>query len=112
MRRAPHALGAFPAQLRCDTRHAVATLTAAGDDELLAEIADIQFRDFRRTCVVTMGQRGIPDHLIYAITGHWLETVENILETYLPRTTGMAMLTVNLTHERAPRQAARENKTA
>ncbi len=30
--------------------------------------ADIQFRDFRRTCVVTMGQRGIPDHLISAIT--------------------------------------------
>lgn len=93
-------------------QQAVATLTAAGDDELAAEVADLEFRDFRRTCVVTMGQRGIPDHLISAITGHRLETVKKILETYLPRTTGMAMLAVDLTHERAPRQAARESKSA
>lgn len=87
---------------------AVATLTATGDDELAAEVKDLQFRDFRRTCVVTMGQRGIPDHLIAAITGHRLETVKKILEVYLPRTTGMAMLAVDLTNERAPRQIARE----
>ncbi len=92
--------------------HAVATLTAAGDDELSAEIADLQFRDFRRTCVVTMGQRGIPDHLISAITGHRLETVKKILETYLPRTTGMAMLAMDLTHDRAPKQIGRETKSA
>lgn len=84
----------------------------AGDSELAAEIADLQFRDFRRTCVVTMGQRGIPDHLISAITGHRLDTVKKILETYLPRTTGMAMLAVDLTHERAPKQAGRESKIA
>jgi hypothetical protein len=87
---------------------AVTTLTAAGDDELAAEVKDLQFRDFRRTCVVTMGQRGIPDHLISAITGHKLETVKKILEVYLPRTTGMAMLAIDLTNERAPRQVARE----
>ncbi len=91
---------------------AVATLRAAGDDQLAAEIEDLQFRDFRRTCVVIMGQRGLPDHLISAITGHQLETVKKILETYLPRTTGMAMLAVDLTHERAPRQAGREAKLA
>jgi len=91
---------------------AVAMLTVAGDDELAAEIADIQFRDFRRTCVVTMGQRGIPDHLISAITGHRLETVKKILETYLPRTTGMAMLAMDLTHDRAPKQIGREAKSA
>ncbi|KQM60092.1 MULTISPECIES: hypothetical protein [unclassified Sphingomonas] len=86
---------------------AVETTTAAGDPELAAEIADLQFRDFRRTCVVTMGQRGIPDHLISAVTGHKLDTVKKILETYLPRTTGMAMLAVDLTNERAPAQVAR-----
>lgn len=91
---------------------AVETLQAAGDVELAAELADLQFRDFRRTCVVTMGQRGIPDHLISAITGHRLETVKKILEVYLPRTTGMAMLAIDLTNERAPRQLGREAKLA
>lgn len=87
--------------------HAVEAATEAGDVELAAEVADLQFRDFRRTCVVTMGQRGIPDHLISAVTGHKLDTVKKILETYLPRTTGMAMLAVDLTNERAPAQVAR-----
>lgn len=87
--------------------HAAKTATEAGDVELAAEIVDLQFRDFRRTCVVTMGQRGIPDHLISAVTGHKLDTVKKILETYLPRTTGMAMLAVDLTTERAPAQISR-----
>lgn len=87
-------------------------LTAAGDTELAAEIADLQFRDLRRTCVVMMGERGIPDHLISAITGHKLETVKKILEVYLPRTTGMAMLAVDLAQARAPKQAARSRKSA
>lgn len=91
---------------------AMQDMIKAGDSELAAEIADLQFRDFRRTCVVTMGQRGIPDHLISAITGHRLDTVKKILETYLPRTTGMAMLAVDLTHERAPKQVGRESKIA
>jgi hypothetical protein len=89
---------------------AAATLTKAGDLELAAEVAEIEFRDFRRTCVVTMGQRGIPDHLIAAITGHRRDSVKKILETYLPRTTGMAMLAVDLTHDRAPRQISRPAK--
>jgi len=92
--------------------HAAETQRKAGDVELAAEIEDLQFRDFRRTCVVIMGQRGLPDHLISAITGHQLETVKKILETYLPRTTGMAMLAVDLTNERAPKQIGRESKTA
>jgi hypothetical protein len=83
---------------------AATDLIAAGDTELADEVADLEFRDFRRTCVVTMGQRGIPDHLISAITGHRLETVKKILETYLPRTTGMAMLAMDLTQERAPQR--------
>lgn len=91
---------------------AAATVREQGDEDLAIEIADLQFRDFRRTCVVVMGQRGIPDHLISAITGHQLDTVKKILETYLPRTTGMAMLAVDLTDERAPRQAVRDIKSA
>ncbi|MBN8848188.1 MULTISPECIES: hypothetical protein [unclassified Sphingomonas] len=91
---------------------AVERLTAAGDAELAAEVADLQFRDLRRTCVVMMGERGIPDHLISAITGHKLETVKKILEVYLPRTTGMAMLAVDLAQARAPREAARPRKLA
>lgn len=51
-----------------------------------------------------MGQRGIPDHLISAITGHRLETVKMILKTYLPRTTGLTMLAMDLTQERAPQR--------
>lgn len=90
----------------------VARLRKAGDDELAAEVADLQFRDLRRTCVVMMGERGIPDHLIAAITGHQLETVKKILEVYLPRTTGMAMLAVDLAAARAPKQAARRVKSA
>lgn len=90
--------------------HAVTTTRKAGDAELAAEIEDLQFRDFRRTCVVTMGQRGIPDHLISAITGHRLDTVKKILETYLPRTTGMAMLAMDLTHDRAPKQIGKGAK--
>lgn len=92
--------------------HAVEAMTAAGDTELAAEIKDLQFRDLRRTCVVMMGERGIPDHLISAITGHQLETVKKILEVYLPRTTGMAMLAVDLAAERAPKQTARRVKSA
>ena len=91
---------------------AAATASASGDDDLATELAGLQFRDFRRTCVVVMAQRGIPDHLISAITGHQLDTVKKILETYLPRTTGMAMLAMDLTHERAPVQLARETRRA
>ncbi|WEK43614.1 MAG: phage integrase SAM-like domain-containing protein [Candidatus Sphingomonas colombiensis] len=91
---------------------AVERLRKAGDAELADEVADLQFRDLRRTCVVMMGERGIPDHLISAITGHKLETVKKILEVYLPRTTGMAMLAVDLSQARAPKQAARSRKSA
>lgn len=95
--------------------HAVGTATKLQDHELAAELAGLQFRDFRRTCVVMMGQRGLPDHLISAITGHKLETVKKILEVYLPRTTGMAMLAVDLMDTRdalMTRQAAEKGKRA
>lgn len=54
------------------------------------ELAELQFRDLRRTAVVRLGELGLEDQLIAAITGHKLETVKKILEVYMPRTTKMA----------------------
>lgn len=95
--------------------HAAQTAREQQDHELAEEIAGLQFRDFRRTCVVMMGQRGLPDHLIASITGHKLETVKKILEVYLPRTTGMAVLAVDLMETREAmmnRKAANKGQKA
>ncbi|MEA3053511.1 MAG: hypothetical protein QOG72_2414 [Sphingomonadales bacterium] len=88
------------AELRAAT---IERLEAAGDDlsaELAREIAELQYRDFRRTAVVVMGELGIPDHLIAAITGHDLDETKRILDTYMPRTTGMAARAIALSHAR------------
>lgn len=53
-------------------------------------LADLQFRDLRRTAVVRLGELGLEDQLIAALTAHQLGTVKKILETYMPRTTKMA----------------------
>jgi hypothetical protein len=53
-------------------------------------LAELQYRDLRRTAVVRMGELGLEDQLISSITGHQLETTKRILETYMPRTTKMA----------------------
>lgn len=53
-------------------------------------LALLQFRDFRRTCVVRLGELGLEDQLISAITGHMLGSIKKILEVYMPRTTKMA----------------------
>lgn len=50
----------------------------------------LEFRDMRRTCVVRLGELGLEDALISAITGHKLESIKKILEVYMPRTTKMA----------------------
>jgi hypothetical protein len=60
----------------------------------------LQFRDFRRTAVVFLGELGIADHLIAAITGHSLDETKRILETYMPRTTGMAARAIALSQAR------------
>lgn len=91
----------------------IARLEAAGDAlsaELARDVADLQFRDFRRTAVVVMGELGIPDHLIAAITGHDLDETKRILDTYMPRTTGMAAKAIAMTMSRSitSRQAREE----
>lgn len=53
-------------------------------------LAELQYRDLRRTCVVRLGRLGLNDAQIAAITGHKLETIKKILEVYMPRDTAMA----------------------
>jgi hypothetical protein len=73
---------------------------AAGDTDLADELETLEYRDFRRTAVVSMGELGIEDQLIAAITGHQLDTTRKILETYMPRTTKMAGRALALQQER------------
>jgi hypothetical protein len=81
---------------------AIDAAIAAEDKDLAAELEQLQFRDFRRTAVVFLGELGIADHLIAAITGHTLDETKRILETYLPRTTGMAARAIALSQARKP----------
>lgn len=75
--------------------------------DLADELRNLQFRDFRRTCVVVLGELGLADQLIAAITGHSLDETKRILEIYMPRTTGMAARAIMLSAERDARQATR-----
>lgn len=54
------------------------------------ELAELQYRDFRRTCVVELARAGATPAEIAAITGHEIDRVVKILETYLPRDSIMA----------------------
>lgn len=65
-------------------------IKAAAVDAGHTALADLQFRDLRRTCVVRLGRLGLNDAQISAITGHQLETTKRILETYMPRDSQMA----------------------
>lgn len=78
-----------------------------GDEELATEIEGLQFRDLRRTAVVWLGELGIEDHLIAAITGHQLDSTRKILEVYMPRTTKMAGKAIALRMERDPATPAK-----
>lgn len=101
------------AALRQATIERLAKAGAAGDEiaaELAREIGELQYRDFRRTAVVAQGELGIADHLIAAITAHSLDDTKKILDTYMPRTTGMAARAIALSHARAPVTGAREER--
>jgi hypothetical protein len=80
-----------------------AAIARATDTTLAGELEQLQFRDFRRTAVVYLGELGIADHLIAAITGHTLDETKKILETYMPRTTGMAARAIALSQARGGR---------
>lgn len=73
------------------TRKKAIELAQEREDEALAkELAEIQFRDLRRSCVVWLGELGLEDSAISAITGHSLKTIQEMLEIYMPRTEAMA----------------------
>lgn len=61
-----------------------------GNDELADRLETLQFRDLRRTCVVTLGQLGLNDYTIGSITGHSQASIKKILEVYMPRTIAAA----------------------
>ena len=71
-----------------------------GDADLAEELATLQFRDLRRTCVVYLGELGLDAHLIAAITGHDIDETQVILKTYMPRTTGRAARAIALSFAR------------
>ncbi|WP_288989866.1 hypothetical protein [uncultured Sphingopyxis sp.] len=79
-----------------------------GEEDLAAELARIQFLDLRRTCVVYLGELGLEDHLIAAITGHDIDETRRILKVYMPRTTGRAARAIALASVRAVQEAERE----
>lgn len=84
---------------------AAATAAKQGDTILAEEIATLQFRDLRRTCVVYLGELGLEDHLIAAITGHDIDETRRILKTYMPRTTGRAARAIALVARREAKEA-------
>ena len=69
---------------------AIELATKAGDADLAAELAVLQFKDLRRSCVVVLGELGLEPGNISGVTGHKLATIMSILETYMPRTEAMA----------------------
>lgn len=89
---------------------AIAAAREAGDAALAEELGALQYRDFRRSAVVSMGELGIADHLIAAITLHSLDRTKKILETYLPRTTGQAARAIALSQARAAPAEAKEQQ--
>ena len=69
---------------------AVAVAIMRGDEDLAERLDALQYRDLRRTCIVTLGLRGLNDYMIASITGHKQATIKRILEVYMPRTEAAA----------------------
>lgn len=57
---------------------------------------ELQFLDLRRTAVVELAEAGCNDLQIGAVTGHSYDRSKKILETYLPRTEGVARSAITL----------------
>lgn len=87
---------------------AARTAEKEGQQDLAREIATLEFRDLRRTCVVYLGELGLEEHLIAAITGHDLDETRRILKTYMPRTTGRAARAIALATIREAKAAKDE----
>lgn len=90
---------------------AIAAATGEGDTALAEEIATLQFRDLRRTCVVYLGELGLDAHLIASITGHDIDDTQRILKVYMPRTTGRAARAIALASARQAKDDGRKEAT-
>lgn len=100
----------FIQQFAAVRAEAIAAAKRSGQTELAATLATLQFRDLRRTCVVRLGELGLEDPLIAAITGHKLASIKKILEVYMPRTTKMAARAMVAHIGQADRQSRNSDK--
>lgn len=75
----------FQRAFRAAVDHARAAAEAAGDQELVEDLTDIEYRDLRRTGMCLMREFGVPVEYIALISGHSIDRTKKILETYLPR---------------------------
>ncbi|MFY9349097.1 MAG: hypothetical protein WBL20_18320 [Sphingobium sp.] len=57
---------------------------AAGDQYLIDQLTDLQFRDLRRSGMCWMRDLGVPVPLIAARSGHSIQETQRILDTYMP----------------------------
>lgn len=89
---------------------AIARAAELGDAALAEEMRDLQYRDFRRTAVVHMGELGVVEGNIASVTGHDLKTVNEILEVYMPRTTGQAARAIAQRTERGGEAEGKQEK--
>ncbi|NIJ34302.1 hypothetical protein [Sphingomonas oligoaromativorans] len=68
-------------------------------------LAELEFRDLRRTRVVRALEKNLEPGLIASITGHSIKTIEAMLEIYGPRTTRQAAIAVLAMHGRSEKAA-------
>lgn len=80
----------FQRRFRAVVNAALEAATKANDRDLVEDLTDIEYRDFRRSGMVHYFEMGISDQGIAAISGHKLDHTKKILETYGPRNTRMA----------------------
>ena len=69
-----------------------------------AGIPEKRFADFRRSACLRLARAGCDVLTIGSVTGHSYETIEKILEVYLPRTTALARIAIEKVLEARARQ--------
>jgi integrase len=78
-------------------------------------IVGLRYQDLRRTCVVNLARAGCTPPEIAAVTGHKIDTVVDILETYLPRDgvmAGNAIAKLDLWRSERSKRAQQRNADA
>ena len=98
----------FQRQFRAAVDLARETAAKAGDAELVEELADVEFRDLRRTGMCLYAELGVPVEMIAAISGHDIDRTRKILKTYMPRNSRMAAAAVAMAMQRLEARGAAE----